>query len=492
MRAAAIKLVLAGGLLAALAAAQLVGQEAGVAPAIADRGAAPPPGEVQKFKYRTAADCLRCHEEPSPVDLRQGVTDRIHMTEGSVWSEQDKHSQAYAVLENGRSQRMGKLLGKNVLFQETGCVACHTTNIDDTAWLEQHAAAIDQGRSEGVACESCHGASSEWYDMHTLGSWRELTDQQKASHGFTQLKDPVVRAEVCLSCHIGDAKRGRVITHEMYAAGHPPLSGFEPESAADRMPRHWRYAYEKPGAAAEDDPYVRARYALVASIVGMRMAVDLAAGEDSGARPWPELARLDCYDCHHELQADSWRQHRPGGARAGRAELELGSVSLLAIAVWAVDGKDGENELQAAIERLRRPFEKNVFGDAEQLRAAAPEVVAWCRGVEESLRTYELHGMRGLEVINGFFNIGDHDYDSARQSGGAASLIFAGFERSRQLARPEVAAALDALAEELDLKDDGRPNVEESGFIQQMERRVRYRPEELRERMKALVDVLAD
>ena len=32
---------------------------------------------------------------------------------------------------------------------------------------------------------------------------------------------------MCLSCHLGNAREGRVVTHEMYAAGHPPLPGFE-------------------------------------------------------------------------------------------------------------------------------------------------------------------------------------------------------------------------------------------------------------------------
>ena len=37
-------------------------------------------------------------------------------------------------------------------------------------------------------------------------------------------------AEVCLSCHVGNAQQGKVVTHEMFAAGHPPISGFEIET----------------------------------------------------------------------------------------------------------------------------------------------------------------------------------------------------------------------------------------------------------------------
>ena len=59
------------------------------------------------------------------------------------------------------------------------------------------------------------------------------------------VRNPVRRAEQCFSCHIGNVEEGKLVTHAMYAAGHPPLPSIEIESFAKQMPRHWRYLDEK-------------------------------------------------------------------------------------------------------------------------------------------------------------------------------------------------------------------------------------------------------
>ena len=62
------------------------------------------------------------------------------------------------------------------------------------------------------------------------------------------VRNPIVRAEQCFGCHIGNAAEGKIITHEMYAAGHPPLPNIEIESYVAQLPRHWRYLDEKVAA----------------------------------------------------------------------------------------------------------------------------------------------------------------------------------------------------------------------------------------------------
>ena len=44
------------------------------------------------------------------------------------------------------------------------------------------------------------------------------------------VRDPVRRTELCLSCHLGSTSENKMVTHAMYAAGHPPLPGFEMET----------------------------------------------------------------------------------------------------------------------------------------------------------------------------------------------------------------------------------------------------------------------
>src|SRR5438874_5719430 len=62
---------------------------------------------------------------------------------------------------------------------------------------------------------------------------------------MTDLWDPAKRARLCAACHVGDPAQGKFVTHEMYAAGHPPLPGFEPAAFSNAMPRHWQYLREK-------------------------------------------------------------------------------------------------------------------------------------------------------------------------------------------------------------------------------------------------------
>ena len=68
---------------------------------------------------------------------------------------------------------------------------------------------------------------------------------------MTDLWDPVRRAETCASCHVGNHDEGKVVTHAMYAAGHPPLPGFETATFGDLEPRHWQYLSEKTPATSE-------------------------------------------------------------------------------------------------------------------------------------------------------------------------------------------------------------------------------------------------
>ena len=57
---------------------------------------------------------------------------------------------------------------------------------------------------------------------------------------MTNVRDPVRRTELCLSCHVGDIACGKFVTHDMFAAGDPPLPAFEIETFLEQMPPHWR------------------------------------------------------------------------------------------------------------------------------------------------------------------------------------------------------------------------------------------------------------
>jgi hypothetical protein len=190
-------------------------------------------------KFDGAVECRRCHTRPKADDTPS--LSFVFLTEYAVWKTEDKHAQAYAVLKNQRSQNIGKLLNvKDVTLAEVGCINCH-----GMAALKK-AAGEDFTPQDGVSCAGCHGASSQWLTAHIRASWRKKTPEEKEKLGMVNLRDPVRRAELCMSCHVGNAAEGKVVTHAMFAAGHPPLPPFEVATFSQNMPQHWRDPQDVP------------------------------------------------------------------------------------------------------------------------------------------------------------------------------------------------------------------------------------------------------
>jgi hypothetical protein len=381
--------------------------------------------------YQGNRFCSGCHSGEG--NFLPDVRDRVCLTEYKTWLNADRHSHAYASLSATRGKRMGELLGKDVLAPATGCIQCHSIAVRGAA-LPNDRQERETLLADGVSCEACHGPSTTWIDPHykDAESWRNQKLEDKTAAGWINVSSPVTRAEVCNSCHLGSEEFGRLITHEMYAAGHPPLSGFEIESFVDKMPRHWRYSNEQPApdgrpASASFD---RTRNVLVASVVSVRMAVELAmADARAGANRWPELARLDCFACHHELVEPAWRQARQVSATPGRPQLCVGCVPLVAIAAELANVPGAEN-VDAATAKMNRPFDTDVFGDPAMIVEQGAAVVSWCEALERQLESMNFQGEQGGDVARTVLRkLAERsearcDYDTARQLYGAWSVVY--------------------------------------------------------------------
>ncbi len=445
------------------------------------------------FQFIPTNACQRCHEEAATRDAEIGITDRVRLREWQIWKEHDKHASAYQVLTEPRSKRIGELLGKNVLAKETGCIPCHVSNAIDERWSPD---CFRNGENlfdeEGVSCQACHGPASRWEDEHDKTAWQALKPDEKAKYGFNALEDPVRRASMCTSCHIGNAELGRVITHEMYAAGHPLLSGFDMEAFADKMPRHWEYKNEK----KPDQPFQfeRTRGVLVGSVVALRTAVDLA--NDSRTN-WPELARLECYSCHHELQTPSWRQENHAERFPGRPRMELGCLPLTRVATEL--GTGNAAAFDALVERSREPFANNLFGDPVKIAELRSAVDAWSTEVSQNLATMPLDQTKVREILALLLDAsaeGTRDFDTARQLTGAIYVV--GEELKRSGAQVQ---GLDNLLTRLKtLQDDERgfalvatddKRVEDK-FHLQLANRARFKPTVYSQLLKSLRDGMKD
>jgi hypothetical protein len=442
-----------------------------------------------RHQFIPTDNCLKCHEVPGVRDAASGLTDRVRMSEWKIWAEQDKHASAYKVLSEPRSQRIGELLGKDVLATATGCIQCHTSNVVNELWSP---ACFRNGQNafveEGVSCQTCHGPAELWESEHIKPAWREKSPEQKAEFGFNTMEDPVQRAAMCTSCHIGSGERGRIITHEMYAAGHPMLSGFDMEAFADKMPRHWRYSHEKPGGKPFN--FERTRAVLIGSIVAMKTAVQLT---DASRSSWPELARLECYSCHHELHAPSWRQADFASRPAGRPRLELGCLPLVRVAAEQAAGAEGASDVDRLVEEARGAFARNMFGDAESLAQLRTSTDEWSKQIEPKLIAMPLDQAKVRQILDELLasaSTQNHDFDTARQLTGAMVVIAEELSRSGA----QVKGLANLLTRLKALEDDERgfalvstddKRVEDK-FGLQLANRARFKPQAYAALMKSL------
>jgi hypothetical protein len=404
--------------------------------------------------YNGVGQCRQCHTPGSEFPR-----DFVRLDEFPIWELKDKHAQAYVVLRGPLGQQMGKLLGvKDVTDSRVGCLGCHTLD------PETHKATAKETdlKVEGVSCEVCHGPSGAWMGDHwQLGAaWRNKSAPEKAKLGFYNLRDPKVQAQLCLSCHVGNAEQGKVVTHAMYAAGHPPLPSVELAGFTRMMPPHWdalkdvKWLQKATEQQQENYDYARRdsqqlRLALVGAVMNLRQSIELlqerstpranfsrshwpelvgqgwqkdpALAEKSIAEHWPELAmtHFDCAACHHELERPSWRQKRYKQGVPGRPLLPGFPRALLPVLeaeFGANQGGAGE-PLSKALAQLDQVCWETPFGKPGLLSPRAKAVVAAADKLAASVdrvKPKKADALRLMRALCDDVLARTPDYDSAR------------------------------------------------------------------------------
>lgn len=416
-----------------------------------------------------------CHagSKPNPVNPEDQDTTGLNPLEAALaqksggwilgneittWVREDKHAQAYTVLLNDRSKEMAKIMGtldangESAIHRDKRCLACHasfpleqlpTEQGNPHLITEQFVKTASLNFDTGVNCEGCHGpagagmAGSGWLGPHRdVDKWRyKNADEKFNEQGFWDVRDLVTRTKICVSCHVGNAGQGKVVTHEMYAAGHPPLPGFEIATFIHQEPQHWRdfgakaqkvqdEYLEKTGEKFDAAAANKTTAAMVASLVtlgdSLRLSADLI--DDQAAFPeagipkpsWPELANFACFNCHHDLRASSWRQKRTTGLTPGRPNIHEWPLANVAVAV-KMAGKD--KEFWAAYAKVQESIDKTPFGGKE-FQDNARVVAGWLDnlGREWSKAPIKREDMPAILLAICDVALDEHmDYDSTRQ-----------------------------------------------------------------------------
>jgi nitrate/TMAO reductase-like tetraheme cytochrome c subunit len=452
--------------------------------------ARPTPAENEAWKehrYQEAKECKQCHTAPTQDRLEDGSLDLVLLTEYSIWKTHDKHAQAYAVLKGKRGQQIGRLLDVDVLKESAGCLNCHAmNNLSKANQAQGVGGGLDP--EDGVSCGGCHGPSSKWIGPHADKTWRKKTAEEKFKEGLRDLRDPQVRAALCTSCHVGNAAQGKVVTHAMFAAGHPPLPPLEIATFSRNEPQHWRDAkdvplFKKPTAQdvknyhLEALDFQRTKFALVGSLVALRETMQLArdradlnardpatvwpellvglsaeqAKDAAGLRGlaekrWPEiaLAHSDCFACHHDLKYPGFRQERGFGyALTGRDKVRtipgrplvrawpLGMIELDAQFAGKPAALDA---LDVRLKALARASNARPFGQPQEIGKATAALVSWCDEVLADLRSAPCTRDSALRMLHGLCKLYDAtgsgkeplipDYETARQLGAVLKVVY--------------------------------------------------------------------
>ncbi len=319
-----------------------------------------------------------CHGGPAssltaPIDATGWQGSATH------WQARDPHTRAYDALTGPAACKIMSRLrvpkpggGFLAATEYDRCLACHTDpQLVGRAAPEQLAA--------GIGCEACHGSAGDWLRPHTTWRTPEKRIAGYAATGMAPLYDLGERAAVCTGCHVGapvepgkpagGAVR-RDMNHDMIAAGHPRLDGFDFAEAQRRLTPHWfERDRTKPGQPPRG-PDAEWRAWLVGRVACGEASARLLADRAAHSPTWPELAESNCAGCHHAT---------PDAARRAAADATgefLGNARWQT--VWPLTGgglpeASGLADLARWVSRTRAPDPaeavKRATGAAEQLSA---------------------------------------------------------------------------------------------------------------------------
>ncbi|HEV3082705.1 MAG TPA: multiheme c-type cytochrome, partial [Gemmataceae bacterium] len=416
-------------------------------------------------RYIGVSECANCHRDPDKYKDAPPIL--CTCNEVAIWEKMDKHKDAYVNLSKERGQQITTLLKYKKSDIENNCLPCHGVRVEDQKFLSPTFKA-----DEGVSCVVCHGPYVEWVEQHggpRRFEWREKSRAEKENDfGMTDLWNPARRARKCASCHIGDPEDGKLVTHDMYAAGHPPLPGLEVSTFSKEMPKHWKYLYEKSEKAKQIlhyNPAVleRTQLVIVGGLVELQESMNVLAGyadrslhaKEADARAL-DLAAFDCYACHHDLKTPSWRQARGYFGKPGRPQFRSWPTAL--VKVWLhQSGQEDELAKERKLEEiLQAAFDARPFGEPARIAAAAHDIQKWCTANLEKLERapesfHQPSVRRLLPQICKLATSETLDFDSARQLAWAFRIVYKDLN-PKPASDATIQEKLKALEQELSLK----------------------------------------
>lgn len=133
--------------------------------------------QEKTFTYVGVQTCGTCHKAE-----KQG-------NQLAIW-QASKHAGAYNTLKTDKANEIAKSLGHTTLAVETeACLKCHATGYNLDASLKGEKFKVE----DGVQCETCHGAGSEYKNLKIMKNKADAIANGLVMHENKE--------EFCVSCH---------------------------------------------------------------------------------------------------------------------------------------------------------------------------------------------------------------------------------------------------------------------------------------------------
>ena len=354
-----------------------------------------------------------------------------------IWNESDPHARAYATLLNSQSKRIAKNLGLADAAESSLCLGCHADNVP----IESRGPEFDI--ADGVTCESCHGGGEGYLQIHTTGDHKA-----SLANGLYPTEDPHARAELCVSCHVGNDS-DRKITHEIMGAGHPRLS-FELNTFSSIQPAHYEVDadyIERKGNITELQVWAMGQV-----IAARQFLSNVDSFPKAGL--FPELVHMDCLGCHQEMSKLTWSKNPltslPAGALRYNDSYLLSSYQVA----------------KAIVPELANPLLKDIKAflsnekDERLLVVRLKKLDASLAKVEANLSESPINSEQGLNILATLVDVGltssHRDYASAEQSAMAINSVLKVLDAENELTRSrgDVVAGVNSLYSSLDDEDN--------------------------------------
>lgn len=338
-----------------------------------------------------------CHDEAATP---QGSL--ILNNEMEAWRSRDPHAGAYEILRKPESVRIAKNLGLSDPTAAKICLDCHADNVP----AELRGEAFDI--TAGIGCEACHGGAERWRDTHFKDAGNRQAD---LDNGLYDTANPQSRAELCLSCHMGN--KDRMITHEIMGAGHPRLS-FELDSFTNFEP-HWFIddEYQQRKGVSKDG---LRDWAVGQGVAARTLIEQFAQSEQKRTGMFPELVFFDCHACHKTMEPSRWSRRESAGLDPGVIRLNDSNLLIFRYVIEVVaPGQAGEfrnaiRQLHASTLQGQQATVSQANRVAALLDAAIPEAAGYAGFKDEFPRKVAAAMVRDAE--RGDFA----DYATAQQA----------------------------------------------------------------------------